>query len=114
MTRKPIFLLAFAFLLPLAISLWPRDGQALPADKPVIQNGYDLLAAVNSLRASNGLPAYSANAILMQIALAAPRPGIAPRRRVIRWAVFFRRTGRADSICRLRGRLPPGREMQPT
>lgn len=70
MTRKPIFLLAFAFLLALAISLWPREGQALPADKPVIQNGYDLLAAVNSLRASNGLPAYSANTTLMQIAQA--------------------------------------------
>jgi uncharacterized protein YkwD/LysM repeat protein len=70
MTRKPILLLALAFLFALAISLWPQAGQAQPAARPVIQNGYDLLAAVNSLRASNGLPAYSANSILMQIAQA--------------------------------------------
>ena len=42
------------------------DSQAQPA----IQSGSDLLAAVNSLRASHGLPAYAANSTLMQIAQA--------------------------------------------
>jgi len=48
------------------VSLIPKVAQAQPA----IQSGSDLLAAVNSLRTSYGLPAYAANPILMQIAQA--------------------------------------------
>ena len=44
MTRKPLYLIALAFLFALAISLWPQAGSAQPA----LQSGYDLLAAVNS------------------------------------------------------------------
>ncbi len=64
--RKPIFLMAASLLFALVVSMMPKNTQAQPA----IQSGSDLLAAVNSLRASNGLPAYSANSILMQIAQA--------------------------------------------
>jgi len=70
MTRKPLYLITLAFLFALAISLWPQAGSAQPAQAPALQSGYDLLAAVNSLRASNGLSAYAANPILMQIAQA--------------------------------------------
>ena len=35
---------------------------------PVTASGYDLVSAVNALRASNGLPAYNVNSILMTIA----------------------------------------------
>jgi LysM repeat protein len=70
MTRKPVILLAFSLLLAMLIGLWPMNTLAQPADRPAPQNGYDVLAAVNSLRAANGLPAYNANSILMQIAQA--------------------------------------------
>jgi len=70
MTRKPLFLITLAFLFALAVGLWPQAGQAQPAQAPAPQNGYDLVGAVNSLRAANGLAAYSANSILMQIAQA--------------------------------------------
>jgi uncharacterized protein YkwD len=42
------------------------SAQSDPRPQPV--SGYDLIAAVNSLRASNGLPAYQVNSILMRIA----------------------------------------------
>ncbi len=35
---------------------------------PAAVNGYDLVSAVNALRASSGLPAYNVNSILMTIA----------------------------------------------
>ena len=70
MTRKPLFLITLAFLFALTVGLWPQAGQAQPAQAPILQNGYDLVGAVNSLRAANGLAAYSANSILMQIAQA--------------------------------------------
>lgn len=36
--------------------------------RPALVNGYDLIDAVNNLRAQNGLPAYSINSILMSVA----------------------------------------------
>ena len=49
-----------------------RPAQSSPAPKadsrPQSVSAYDLIAAVNSLRASNGLPAYQVNSILMSIA----------------------------------------------
>ena len=38
--------------------------------RPSAANGYELIDAVNSLRAKNGLPAYSINSILMNVAQA--------------------------------------------
>lgn len=43
---------------------------ARPAAEAQPQTSSELITAVNSLRASNGLPAYSANSLLMQIAQA--------------------------------------------
>lgn len=70
MTRKPVFLIALALLLATLIGLWPTVGQAQPSLRPSLENGYDLVAAVNSLRASNGMAGYATNSILMQIAQA--------------------------------------------
>ena len=68
--RNPLILIAASLAFALAISLIPVDSSAQPIQAPSIQSGSDLLGAVNSLRASNGLPAYNANSILMQIAQA--------------------------------------------
>ena len=68
--RNALPMLVASLLLALVISLIPGRSQALRYQAPIIQNGSDLLAAVNSLRASNGLPAYAENSILMQIAQA--------------------------------------------
>jgi LysM repeat protein len=45
-----------------------RHGAASGAQKGSIPNVYDLIEAVNALRSSHGLPAYSAHPILMQTA----------------------------------------------
>lgn len=68
--RNPLILMVTSLVFALAFSLVPGDSRAQPVQAPSIQSGSDLLAAVNSLRASNGLPAYNANSILMQIAQA--------------------------------------------
>jgi uncharacterized protein YkwD/LysM repeat protein len=68
--RNASFLLVASLLVALATSLIPGSTQAQPLPAPPIQSGSDLLAAVNSLRLSQGLPAYAANPILMQIAQA--------------------------------------------
>jgi uncharacterized protein YkwD len=64
--HKPKFPIAVSLLLVLFMSMLPKNTQAQPA----IESGADVLAAVNALRASRGLPAYAANPILMQIAQA--------------------------------------------
>ncbi len=68
--RNPELVLTASLLVVLVVSLFPGQSQAQRYQVPSIQSGSDLLAAVNSLRASRGLPAYSANSILMGIAQA--------------------------------------------
>ena len=67
-TRIPI--VSIAFTLGLIISLFhvfPARGEN--SNQPVIAGSpYDLINAVNALRISNGLPAYSINATLMAVA----------------------------------------------
>jgi len=57
------FLISFSFLPEL--NSFARSPMALPDS-----NAYDLIAAVNGLRSSRGLPQYKTNSILMQIAQA--------------------------------------------
>jgi LysM repeat protein len=58
-------------LLLLLVSLVPAGIRAETADySPAFSSPYDLIAAVNAVRASHGLPAYSPNSILMTIAQA--------------------------------------------
>lgn len=66
--RKSINLIASALLI-LVIFL-PFDGiSAQPSKQPPLQSSAnDLIAAVNALRATNGLPVYTVNSILMQVA----------------------------------------------
>ncbi len=67
---KPVLWLAIASLLSLIVSLLPlNESHASPQPLP-LNNAYDLIAEVNALRASRGLPAYNVNSILMQIAQA--------------------------------------------
>jgi uncharacterized protein YkwD len=68
--RSVLTLLGASLLLALVFSLIPGESQARAVQAPSIQNGSELLAAVNSLRASSGLPAYVASSTLMQIAQA--------------------------------------------
>ncbi|MCX7609403.1 MAG: CAP domain-containing protein [Anaerolineales bacterium] len=58
-------LICLSLLLTLIgqVAIRPAMAQSAP-------NPYDLIAAVNALRTSNGLPAYTINSILMQIAQA--------------------------------------------
>jgi uncharacterized protein YkwD len=56
-------LLSSAFGLPARMAASARD-----VDLPAADTGYDLVGAVNALRASNGLTAYNVNSILMKIA----------------------------------------------
>jgi uncharacterized protein YkwD len=59
------------FLLLLVISLLPEAAStARGLSVAPASNAYDLIDAVNGLRASHGLPAYTPNSILMQIAQA--------------------------------------------
>ena len=59
----PILFLAF-FVANLVGLRAPSPAQA----RPLHANAYELIDAVNSLRAKNGLPAYSVNSILMSVA----------------------------------------------
>lgn len=55
----------------LAILLFVGVGGVFPSTveaRPAFVNSYDLISAVNNLRAQNGLPAYSINSILMGVA----------------------------------------------
>ncbi|HEY5902895.1 MAG TPA: CAP domain-containing protein [Anaerolineales bacterium] len=63
-------LLLSSLFFALILGFTPRSSQAQPYPEPVFQSGSDLLAAVNSLRASQGLSAYNTNSILMGIAQA--------------------------------------------
>jgi uncharacterized protein YkwD len=69
MSRK-VQLSITGVVLALLIGFLPLPSEAEPYEAPPMQSGSDLLAAVNSLRASQGLPAYNANSILMSIAQA--------------------------------------------
>src|SRR3990170_2782105 len=67
--RKFAFWLSLGLLLSLTFSLLPSNEiQAQPLLPAPQLNAYDLIAEVNALRASNGLPAYKVNSILMAIA----------------------------------------------
>ena len=66
--RRLLFILANLSLL-LTVSFVPETtSTARTLLLPDASNAYDVIAAVNGLRASHGLPAYNANSILMQIA----------------------------------------------
>ncbi|MEZ0396192.1 MAG: CAP domain-containing protein [Anaerolineales bacterium] len=67
MHKNRIFFWIAAGLLFLAAA---RPAKAVPAESHARQapSPYELIEAVNALRTSNGLPAYTPNAILMQIA----------------------------------------------
>lgn len=71
MNRSFATIIAGAWFYALMISAIPSGGSAaLPLASAPIQTSSELIAAVNSLRASHGLPPYNANSILMQIAQA--------------------------------------------
>jgi uncharacterized protein YkwD/LysM repeat protein len=59
-----------AFISVVSITITPNQvAMAKPEVSASLQgNANDLIAAVNALRVSNGLPAYAANSILMQVA----------------------------------------------
>ena len=68
--RKLTYRLIVVSFLALTFNLLPSNTTlARPQDVP-LHNAYDLIAEVNALRASNGLPAYNVNPILMQVAQA--------------------------------------------
>jgi len=68
--RKSVFWFATVSLFALTFILFPSNKiQAKPQLAPSL-SAYDLIAEVNTLRASNGLPAYNVDSILMQIAQA--------------------------------------------
>src|ERR1700690_358988 len=67
--QKYFSVLCASLLLSLTIGLTARSiAYAGNIDLPVTSTGYDLVSAVNALRASSGLPSYSVNSILMTIA----------------------------------------------
>jgi uncharacterized protein YkwD/LysM repeat protein len=68
--RRLLFILVYLSFL-LTVSFLPETTSvAGTLSLPKASNAYDLIAAVNGLRASHGLPAYNANSVLMQIAQA--------------------------------------------
>ncbi len=68
MNKRLISILTALWIL-LGVSLAPDlNGSARGPEAASAVNGYDLVSAVNSLRAANGLPAYNVNSILMAIA----------------------------------------------
>ncbi|MEW5940735.1 MAG: CAP domain-containing protein [Chloroflexota bacterium] len=66
--RLLIFLLLASFLTLGRVRPALSSSSSQTDSRPQPVNGYDLIAVVNSLRASNGLPAYQINSILMSIA----------------------------------------------
>lgn len=65
MNRRILSVLFLAFFIANLVGLRsPSPAQA----QPFHANAYELIDAVNSLRAKNGLPAYSVNSILMSVA----------------------------------------------
>lgn len=67
MNKLRFFLLAGVLLLACGLS-WPAKAGPAAANAYQTPSPYELIDAVNALRTSNGLPAYTPNAILMQIA----------------------------------------------
>ena len=67
--RKCFALLFVSLLLSFTLG-FPANGivSARDVSLPVTASGYDLVSAVNALRVSSGLPAYTINSILMTIA----------------------------------------------
>jgi uncharacterized protein YkwD len=69
MNLRQLTLVLVTFSLLLTISFLPEaTGKARGLALAPASNAYDLIVAVNGLRASNGLPPYNTNPILMQIA----------------------------------------------
>jgi len=68
--KKTMFLIVLLALVATpALPARAGSAPALPAAQaPIVTDAYSLIAAVNSLRASNGLAAYSINPILMSLA----------------------------------------------
>jgi len=68
--RKAAFWLTLASILVMTLIPY-MQAKARPEDSPSFQSSaYDLIAAVNALRAASGLPEYSVNSILMGTAQA--------------------------------------------
>lgn len=66
MVRRSITFIIISLLILLTVFAFPRPSQAESAAAPEFVNTpHDLINAVNALRASNGLPAYGINSILM-------------------------------------------------
>ena len=62
-------LILICLSLVLAVSLIPGSGDSpKAAGMNAISSGYDVIGAINSLRSSNGLPAYKISSILMDVA----------------------------------------------
>jgi LysM repeat protein len=68
--RSALLLIGTSLVFALAVCLIPNVPQSQAFAAPALQSGSDVLAQVNALRASQGLSAYNANSILMQIAQA--------------------------------------------
>ena len=67
--RKYFFLLCASVLLSMAIGFSTKSiASARDVGLPAAESGYDLVGAVNALRASSGLSSYRINSILMTIA----------------------------------------------
>ena len=67
--RKYVCLLCASLFLSCMNSLSPGQVASVRAEgQPANATGYDLVGAVNALRASNGLPVYNVNSTLMTIA----------------------------------------------
>jgi len=67
--RKYFFLLCVSLLLSMAIGFSTKSiASARDVGLPAAESGYDLVGAVNALRASSGLSFYRTNSILMTIA----------------------------------------------
>ena len=64
--RKPIFWILIPAFLSLIVSLLPSNAvDARPAPLSSYASAFDIIVAVNDLRASYGLPAYNVSSILM-------------------------------------------------
>lgn len=67
MNRRILSVLLLGFFIASLVGL---QATSLAQAQPHTANAYELIDAVNSLRAKNGLPAYSINSILMSVAQA--------------------------------------------